>query len=68
MRITVKLKLGLAFATIVLLSILTAMLGINALSSVNATMDRLLQGPVQSAQLSEVLAADFSALRQIFTV
>jgi methyl-accepting chemotaxis protein len=58
MRITVKLKLGLAFTTIVLLSILTAALGINALSSLNSTMDRLLQGPVERAQLSDALAAD----------
>jgi methyl-accepting chemotaxis protein len=58
MRITVKLKLGLAFVTIVLLSILTAALGINALSSLNSTMDRLLQGPVERAQLSDVLSAD----------
>jgi methyl-accepting chemotaxis protein len=58
MRITVKLKLGLAFAAVVLLSMLTAALGINALSSLDTSMDRLLQGPVERAQLSDALAAD----------
>jgi methyl-accepting chemotaxis protein len=47
MRITVKLKLGLAFGAVIVLSVITAWLGIANLASVNATLDRVVQGPTQ---------------------
>ncbi len=62
MRMTVKLKLGLAFTAVILLSMLTAGIGIANLSSQNATLERLMQGPVQRAQLSDALAADILRL------
>jgi methyl-accepting chemotaxis protein len=61
MRVTVKLKLGLAFAAIIALSVLTAWLGIANLAAVNASLDRVVQGPAQrvieSQELSEQLLA-----------
>jgi len=61
MRITVKTKLGLAFALVIILSAITAWLGISNLSSLNATLDRVVQGPAQrviaSQELSEQLLA-----------
>jgi methyl-accepting chemotaxis protein len=66
MRMTVKLKLALAFATVIGLSAMTAWLGISSLASLNARLDRVLQGPAQrmveslrlSAELIEVVRAE----------
>jgi hypothetical protein len=56
MRITVKTKLGLAFALVIVLSAMTAWLGINNLASLNATLDRVVQGPAQRVILSQELS------------
>ncbi|MDR3737769.1 MAG: methyl-accepting chemotaxis protein, partial [Terracidiphilus sp.] len=58
MRITVKLKLGLAFATIIVLSGITAWLGVSNLSSLNETMESTLAGPVERLQLAQTLNID----------
>ncbi|HVJ54436.1 MAG TPA: methyl-accepting chemotaxis protein, partial [Aliidongia sp.] len=58
MRVTIKLKLGLAFAGIILLSMVIAGLGVNGLASLNTTLDTLIQGPVQRQQLATRLGAD----------
>jgi methyl-accepting chemotaxis protein len=66
MRLTVKLKLALAFATVIILSAMTAWLGISNLASLNTRLDAVLQGPAQrmaeslrlSAQLVEVVRAE----------
>jgi methyl-accepting chemotaxis protein len=66
MRLTVKLKLALAFATVIILSAMTAWLGISNLASLNARLDAVLQGPAQrmveslrlSAALVEVVRAE----------
>jgi methyl-accepting chemotaxis protein len=63
---TVKLKLGLAFATVIILSGMTAWLGIANLSSLNARLDWVLTHPAQrmveslrlSAELVEVGRAE----------
>ena len=59
MRMTIKAKLGLAFATIIILSGITAYLGIDNLASVNASLDRVVRGPtqrvIQSQELNEEL-------------
>ena len=55
MRVTVKLKLGAAFGSIILLSAVTAGLGINSLSAINALIDKVVQGPVQRVILSDEL-------------
>jgi len=53
MRLTIKLKLALAFGAVILLSGGMAVLGIRSLASLNATMDDVLAGPVQRAQMEE---------------
>ena len=58
MRITVKTKLGLAFATVIALSGVTAWLGISNLASLNETMGAVLAGPVERIQLAQDLGAD----------
>ena len=64
MRVTIKLKLGLAFAVIILLSTVTAGLGVSRLGDLDAQMDSVLQGPVQRLQMAEELFIDLlQALR-----
>ena len=53
MRITVRAKLALAFSFIIVLSAVTAWLGISNLASINATLDRVVQGPAQRLLLSQ---------------
>jgi methyl-accepting chemotaxis protein len=55
MRLTIKLKLAIAFAAVILLSGMMALLGIETLSSLNATMQEVLRGPEQRAQWEEQL-------------
>ncbi|RAI39927.1 methyl-accepting chemotaxis protein [Rhodoplanes roseus] len=52
MRFTIKLKLGFAFAVIIALSGVTAWLGISNLSSLDATLSRLVDVPVQRLAFS----------------
>jgi methyl-accepting chemotaxis protein len=52
MRFTIKLKLGLAFAVVILLSAVTAWLGISNLASLDATLVRLVDVPVQRLAFS----------------
>ncbi len=53
MRLTVKAKLALAFSLIILLSAVTALLGISNLSSLNATLDNVVRGPMQRVIVSQ---------------
>jgi methyl-accepting chemotaxis protein len=62
MRLTIKLKLALAFGAVILLSCGMAVLGISSLASLNATMNDVLAGPVHRAQLEEQM---HSAMLQI---
>jgi methyl-accepting chemotaxis protein len=62
MRITIKLKLGLAFTAVILLSMLTAAIGISSLGSLNASTDDLIAGPVERVQLATELYTDLLAL------
>ncbi len=55
MRFTIKLKLALAFATVLLLLAITASMGIINLASLNRSMDNLLSGPVQRRGLANGL-------------
>ncbi len=52
---TIKLKLGLAFATILTLSGATAGLGITNLAALDARMGEVLAGPVERMQLAQGL-------------
>jgi methyl-accepting chemotaxis protein len=58
MRVSIKLKLGLAFAAVILLSAVMAGFGISSLSSLNASLDGIVQGPVQRTKLTDELATD----------
>ena len=46
MRVTIKLKLGLAFGLVILLLIAAASLGVTSLSGLNDRLDALITGPV----------------------
>jgi methyl-accepting chemotaxis protein len=58
MRLTIKLKLGLAFATVIVLSAITAWLGISNLSSLNAQLHSVLQGPALRLALSQDMSEE----------
>jgi len=55
MRLTIKLKLGLAFGAVIALSAMMAVLGISSLTALNTTMEDLLTGPVQRGLWDEEL-------------
>jgi methyl-accepting chemotaxis protein len=58
MRITIKTKLGLAFAAIIAMSGIIAWLGISNLAALNETMGAVLAGPVERLQAAEDLNTD----------
>ena len=58
MRLTVKLKLALAFATVIVLSAITAWLGISNLAALNATMEDVLTVHVGRMQVAQNLRPD----------
>ncbi len=62
MRITVKSKLGMAFAAVIVLSTITAAIGVSSLASLNATIDDLLRGPVQRVTLANQIYTDLLAI------
>jgi methyl-accepting chemotaxis protein len=55
MRVTIKLKMGLAFSTLIVISGVMAWLGISNLGSLNGSMDGLIAGPVERTQLANDL-------------
>jgi methyl-accepting chemotaxis protein len=59
MRFTVKLKLALSFAGIILISVGAATLGITSLASLDRILEDLLQGPVQRGERTLTLDSDF---------
>jgi len=58
MRVTVKAKLALAFGVVLILAAIVAFLGVANLASLNATMDGLLDGPVERTKLAQDLGSD----------
>ncbi|WP_111358598.1 methyl-accepting chemotaxis protein, partial [Rhodoplanes elegans] len=62
MRLTIKLKLALAFATIIVLSGVTAWLGISNLASLDQTLQRMVDGPMQRMQFSLELNGELLTL------
>ncbi|MGV3551035.1 methyl-accepting chemotaxis protein [Rhizobium sp.] len=65
MRFTIKLKLAMAFAVLLMLLIGTAGFGINSLSNMNDTMDATVQGPVQRLELVQrINIAQLQSIRQ----
>jgi len=64
MHATIKLKLGLGFAIVIVLSAVSAGLGINSLATLNAESEAMVQGPVQRVQMADELFTDLlQALR-----
>jgi methyl-accepting chemotaxis protein len=62
MRLTVKVKLGLAFTVVIMLPMAAAVLGLNTLGALDASMNDVLRGPVERAQLATELYTDLVAL------
>src|SRR5580658_1491233 len=62
MRVTMKLKIGLAFAAIIVLSAITAWFGIVNLASVNDSLHQVVQGPAQRVILSQELSEQLLAI------
>src|SRR5271166_4292845 len=66
MRATIKLKLGLAFAIVIVLSAVSAGLGINGLAVQKAQMNALVNGPELRLQTTQELFTDLlQALRAL---
>jgi methyl-accepting chemotaxis protein len=62
MRFTIKVKLGLAFTTIIALSAVTAAVSMNSLSTLNGALVDLVQGPAKRVEHSLTGKAEFLAL------
>ena len=58
MRLTIKLKLALAFGAVISLAVMMAVLGISNLATLRTIMDELLAGPVQRVELTGDLHAE----------
>ena len=63
MRFPIKLKLGLTFAVVIVLSSTTAWLGISNMGALDATMVRVLDGPVK--RLEKSMQLDIEMLRMV---
>jgi len=65
MRFTIKLKLTLAFAFLIVLLVGTAYYGVNSLGNMNNMMSDLIEGPAQRLELAQkVSIAQLQAIRQ----
>ncbi|MGX5721236.1 methyl-accepting chemotaxis protein [Shinella zoogloeoides] len=62
MRLTIKLKLGLAFGFLIALLCISAGIGIRSLSEMNTLRNDLIEGPIQQDDYSNDLAAAFDGL------
>jgi methyl-accepting chemotaxis protein len=58
MRLTIRLKLALSFAAVILLSAIMAVLGIANLASLDNTLEQMVNGPVQRLDLIQSIYAD----------
>ncbi len=62
MRLTIKLKLGLAFGFLIMLLCVSAGIGIRSLSEMNMLRNDLIEGPIQQDDYANDLAAAFDGL------
>jgi methyl-accepting chemotaxis protein len=62
MRISIKLKLGLAFGAVIVMAAAAVTLGVSNLGALNASLADLVTGPVQQQELALELDRDFVAL------
>ena len=64
MRLTIKLKLGMALAAIIILSAATALYGLNSLHSLDTSLKAMVSGPVERPQIADQMFIDFLERRQ----
>ncbi|MCR6497666.1 methyl-accepting chemotaxis protein [Shinella sp. CPCC 101442] len=62
MRLTIKLKLGLAFGFLITLLCISAGIGVRSLSEMNTLRNELIEGPIQQDDYANDLAAAFDGL------
>jgi methyl-accepting chemotaxis protein len=62
MRITIKLKLALVFATIILLSAATAWFGINGMGTINEQVHNLVEGPAARLERAQNVSIDLMTM------
>jgi len=62
MRATIKLKLGLTFTVVIILSMLTAAFGISGLAALRDSVDNLVDGPAQEVELAQNIFIDMLSL------
>ncbi len=62
MRLTIKLKLGLAFGFLIALLCLSAGIGIRELDAMNTLRNELIEGPIEQDDYANDLAAAFDGL------
>ena len=58
MRLTIKLKLALSFAAVIVLTGAMAFVGITNLAELNDTLQQLVRGPAQRLELIQAMYAD----------
>ncbi|WP_105383893.1 methyl-accepting chemotaxis protein [Neorhizobium alkalisoli] len=65
MKFTIKLKLGLAFAVMIVLLLATAIYGVTSLSELNNAMTQMSNGPVARLELAQrISVAQLQSIRQ----
>ncbi len=62
MRATIKLKLGLTFTIVIILSMVTAALGINGLAALRDSVDGLVDGSAQEVELAQDISINMLSL------
>ncbi|MGD9479845.1 methyl-accepting chemotaxis protein [Shinella sp. G-2] len=62
MRLTIKLKLGLAFGFLITLLCVSAGIGVRSLSEMNTLRNDLIEGPIQQDDYANDIAAAFDGL------
>jgi methyl-accepting chemotaxis protein len=62
LRFTIKTKLTLAFAAVIILSGITAWVGISNLSSLNATLEHVVHWPVQRLSMAQDLSEELLSI------
>jgi methyl-accepting chemotaxis protein len=62
MRFTIKLKLGLTFAVVIVLSGVTAWLGISNMAALDSALSQLVEFPVKRLEMSQQRNIDLMQL------
>ncbi len=59
MRFTIKLKLGFTLAAIIVLSVATALYGLNSLHTLDSSVKAMVSGPVERVEIADRMFIDF---------